>query len=82
MHTFTVSLPASLRDFVDAQVRRYGYASEGAYLQSLVDRDRERAAKIEAMQARVEEGLASGIGQRSMDEVIAEGRRRARARRQ
>lgn len=78
MATVTISLSASLRDFVATQTRRCGYESEGAYLESLVRQDQARAAKIQAMQARIEEWLASGIGQRSMDEVIAEGWRPAR----
>lgn len=80
MATLTIALPSSLRAFVETQMRRHGHASAAAYLESLIDRDRERDAKIDAMDARIAEGLDSGIGQRTKDEILAEGRRRARAR--
>ncbi len=46
---------------------RYSNASD--YIRDLIRRDQERALKIAAMQKAVTEGLESGTGSRSMDEL-------------
>jgi len=56
MPSLNVSLPAPLREWIDAQIKggRYGNASE--YLRELIRRDQERQA-----QERLEELLLEGI---------------------
>jgi antitoxin ParD1/3/4 len=44
-----------------------------------VRRDQERSEKIAALQAAIDEGRASGISDRTMKDILAEGRRRAGA---
>lgn len=38
----TVSLPETLKDFVDDQVGERGYATSGEYIRELIRRDRDR----------------------------------------
>ena len=56
MASLNISLPAALREWIEAQVKggRYGNASE--YLRELIRRDQERQA-----QARLEQLLLDGI---------------------
>lgn len=77
MATMNVSLPDGMKDWVESQTRtgRYGNASD--YVRDLIRRDQERTDKIAAMQRLVDEGLASGISEHSMDEILAIARRRA-----
>ena len=42
MSTMTVSLPETLKDFVDDQVGARGYATPGEYVRELIRRDRDR----------------------------------------
>jgi antitoxin ParD1/3/4 len=81
MATMNVSLPDAMKDWVESQTRtgRYGNASD--YVRDLIRRDQERADKIAAMQRFVDEGRASGVSEESMDEILVEARRQARARR-
>lgn len=42
MGTMNVSLPESLRDFVDTQVSARGYGTSSEYVRDLIRRDQER----------------------------------------
>lgn len=42
MSTMNISLPASLKSFVDDQVEGRGYGSSSAYVRELIRRDRDR----------------------------------------
>ena len=79
MATMNVSLPDQMRDWVDAQAKsgRYGNASD--YIRDLIRHDQEREAKIAHMQMLVDEARASGVSDRTVDEVIASARAKARA---
>lgn len=79
MATMNVSLPDQMKAWVEKQAEsgRYGNASD--YVRDLIRRDQERADKIAEFQRLVDEGIASGISTRSLDEVWEEARRRARA---
>lgn len=60
MATMNVSLPDPMKEWVEAQAATGRYANASDYVRDLIRKDQERAAKIETMQKRVEEGLASG----------------------
>ncbi|AMJ62424.1 type II toxin-antitoxin system ParD family antitoxin [Bosea sp. PAMC 26642] len=79
MATMNVSLPDQMKAWVEAQTEtgRYGNASD--YVRDLIRRDQERREKIAEFQRLVDEGRASGISTRTLDEVWDEARRRARA---
>jgi antitoxin ParD1/3/4 len=59
MTTVNISVPDSMRDFIDEQVRKCGYSTTSEYIRHLIRQDVERVA-----QARLEilllEGLDSG----------------------
>ena len=62
--TMNVSLPESLRDFVDAQVSERGYSSASEYMRELV-----RTAKGER---ELEEKLLAALDSKDMGEVDPE----------
>ena len=59
MTTVTISLPESLKQFVDTQVASKGYGNVSEYFRSLLreEQERERDARLETL---LLEGLASG----------------------
>ncbi len=60
MASMNVSLPDQMKDWVEAQTRTGRYANVSDYVRDLIRRDQDRAAKIAALQAKIDEGLASG----------------------
>lgn len=80
MPTMNISLPESLRDFVERQVGPGGFSSSSEYMRDLIRRDQARAEKIATLQARVNEARNSPDDTRSQRDLEAEGLRRAPAR--
>jgi antitoxin ParD1/3/4 len=82
MATLTVSLPDSIKEWIEDQVEEGEFATSSDYLRALVERDRERRdqQRIEELRRIVDEGLASGISSRTNDEIFAEAVAIARAR--
>lgn len=77
MATLDVSIPDKLKDWVEAQAGTGHYLDAGDYVRDLIRRDRERAQQIIEIQGLIDEGLASGVSERSMEEVLDIARRRA-----
>lgn len=75
MTTMTVSIPDSMKVWIEQQTSSGRYASASDYVCHLIQSDQERTAKIAHIQALVTEGIKSGIGRRSMDELKAAARR-------
>ena len=70
MATMNISLPDKMKQWVEDQVAtgRYGNASD--YVRDLVRRDQERAEAREKLQQMVDEALASGVNQRTAEELL------------
>lgn len=79
MATMNVSLPDPMKDWVEAQAGTGRFANASDYVRDLIRRDQDRMAKIAELQGLIDEGLASGISTRSMSDVLAEAREKARA---
>ena len=79
MATMTVSLPEAMQAWVEAQAASGGYADAGDYVRALIRRDQRRTEKIAAMQALIDEAMASGLSERSFDEILADASARADA---
>lgn len=77
MATMNVSLPDPMKEWVEAQARTGRYSNASDYVRDLIRRDQERSDKIAAMQRFVDDGLASGTSDRSMDKILADARTRA-----
>ncbi|RYM09535.1 type II toxin-antitoxin system ParD family antitoxin [Sphingobium cupriresistens] len=72
MATMNISLPDPMKHWVEGQAETGRYSNASDYVRDLIRRDQERAAKIAAMQALIDEGRTSGISARSVDEIFAD----------
>lgn len=73
MATLNISLPDSLRQFVDKQVAAGGYATASEYVRELV-RQAEKQAVRDRLRVELEKGLNSGPGIVADDNYWAERR--------
>lgn len=80
MATMNVSLPDPMKEWVEAQSQTGRYSNASDYVRDLIRRDQERTDKIAHMQKLVDEGLASGISDKNMDEIWETARVRAETR--
>jgi antitoxin ParD1/3/4 len=71
MATMNVSLPNPMKEWVEAQAKTGRYSNASDYVRDLIRRDQMRADQIANMQRFVDEGLESGRGHRSKDELFA-----------
>ena len=60
MATMNVSLPDTLKAWVEAQAESGRYANASDYVRDLIRRDQERASKLDGLQRLISEGLGSG----------------------
>ena len=72
-------LPDPLKDWVQAQVDAGAYDSADDYVRAVLQYEKNYQDKIEALRAALIEGEKSGVSKRSMDEIRAEARTRAKA---
>lgn len=70
MATMNVSLPDPMKGWVEDQAQTGRYSNASDYVRDLIRRDQDRAAKIAQMQRLVTEGLESGVGNRSMSDLL------------
>jgi antitoxin ParD1/3/4 len=79
MATMNVSLPDPMKEWVEEQAKAGRYANASDYVRDLIRRDQTRNDKIAAMQRFVDDGLKSGIGARTKDELFAAAQTRTAA---
>ncbi|PYE95290.1 antitoxin ParD1/3/4 [Rhizobium sp. PP-F2F-G38] len=71
MATMNVSLPDPMKEWVEAQAKTGRYANASDYVRDLIRRDQTRTDKIAEMQRFVDDGIESGVGTRSKDDLFA-----------
>ena len=76
MATMNVSLPAAMKEWVEGRAGTGRYSNASDYVRDLIRRDQERAEKIVRMQHLIDEGVESGVSDKSMRDIRAEARRR------
>jgi antitoxin ParD1/3/4 len=76
MATMNVSLPDAMKDWVEGRAGTGRYSNASDYVRDLIRRDQERAEKIARMQQLIDEGVESGVSDKSMRDIRAEARRR------
>ncbi|MGI9373880.1 MAG: type II toxin-antitoxin system ParD family antitoxin [Hyphomicrobiales bacterium] len=72
MATMNISLPDQMRSWVEDCVRSGRYANASDYVRDLIRRDKDREVAVEQIQQMITEGIASGVSEKSVDEVWAE----------
>ena len=78
MVTLTISLPDTMKDWLEEQVEEGEYATASDYLSDLVRRDREEQGRdhderLEELRRIVDESIASGISEDTLEDRIAKG---------
>lgn len=76
MATMNVSLPDPMKSWVEAQAETGKYSNSSDYVRDLIRRDQMQAEKIAHIQALVDEGLASGVSDKSVLDILKEARKR------
>lgn len=75
MAQMNISLPDKLKSYVESRVAEGSYASSSDYIRDLVRRDQEYETKRARLHAAIEEGRASGISERSVEDIIADAKK-------
>lgn len=70
--TMNVSLPDPMKDWVEAQAKTGRYSNASDYVRDLIRRDQARMDKVIQVQRFVDDGIRSGVGSRSKNELFAE----------
>lgn len=85
MATMTISLPEKMKEWVEDQLESGYFASSSDYVRDLIRRDREKReaerdkeVRMEELRRIIDEGMASGISNRSLDDIFAEAKEMAR----
>jgi antitoxin ParD1/3/4 len=76
MAQMNISLPDGLKSWIEARVAEGRYSSSSDYVRDLVRREQEAEEKLRILRAAIEEGLASGISDRTIEDIIADRRKR------
>ena len=71
MATMNISLPDPMKHWAEAQTQSGRYSNVSDYVRDLIRRDQEMKDKIAHIQARVDEGRASGISSDNMNDIRA-----------
>jgi len=79
MGAVTVRLTEELQALVDDEVRNGAYPSAEAYIQSLLIE--EQACRSAELLALLDAGLASGISDKTVDQIFEDAKQRAKQRR-
>ena len=76
MGTMNVSLPDSLRDWVNAQSKNGLYANNSDYVRDLIRKDQLKNEKFQLLQSAITEGFNSGdAGELNMAAIKAKARK-------
>lgn len=70
MAKLSVRLPDKMKQFVDDQTHEGQCANEEAYIRDLIRQDQERQREVVRIQAIVDEGIASGESDESMQDIL------------
>ena len=79
MATMNISLPQQMKDWIEAQVATGRYANASDYLRDLIRDELERETAEASLLALVDEGLASGISDLTLDQIWEQARAEAAA---
>ncbi|WP_448662663.1 type II toxin-antitoxin system ParD family antitoxin [Sphingomonas sp. CJ20] len=76
MAQMNISIPDKLKSWAEQRVAEGRYSSTSDYVRDLIRRDAEHAEKLAALKAAIDAGLASGVSERTIEDIIADRRKR------
>ena len=65
----TITLTDKQNDWIKSQISNGDYTNDSEYFRDLIRRDQQ---KFRALRAAIEDGLASGVSERTLDEIWTE----------
>jgi antitoxin ParD1/3/4 len=74
MATMNISLPDQMKQWVEEQVATGRYANASDLMRDVIRERQEKSAAITRLQREIDKGRASGISDKSVDEIFAEAR--------
>ena len=75
----TITLTDKQDQWIKAQIAAGEYANDSEYIRALVRRDQEENAKFQALKQAIQEGLSSGVSDKSVTDIMEEVESRLRA---
>ncbi|MGE6698585.1 type II toxin-antitoxin system ParD family antitoxin [Hyphomonas sp. NPDC076900] len=72
MATMNISLPDQMKAWVEAQTADGKYANSSDLIRDLIRREQIKQEKIAALNEKIEEGFASGVSDKSLDQIMSE----------
>ena len=75
----TVTLTDKQDQWIKAQIEAGEYTNDSEYIRDLVRRDQEQNARFKALKKAIQEGLDSGISDKSVTDIMEEVEARLRA---
>ncbi len=72
MHKKTITLPDAMEAWIATQTASGRYGSDSEYIRDLIRRDQERHDAIEQLRTLIEEGRASGLSDKTPQQIVAE----------
>lgn len=72
MATMNISLPDDMKTWVISQEATGKYRNASDYVRDLIRRDQEQAQRLAFQQAIVAAGIASGVSDLTVEDIIAE----------
>jgi len=76
----TITLTDKQDEWVKARIEGGDYTNDSEYFRDLVRRDQELGVKLQALKGAIQDGLASGVSSRSVNEIWDEAERRSKTR--
>lgn len=77
MATMNVSLPDKMKEWIENRAQQGSYSNVSDYVRDLIRKEQERILSIAAFQNAVDEGIESGVSDRSFDDIVSAAQRRA-----
>ena len=75
----TITLTDQQDQWIKAQIAAGEYTNDSEYIRDLVRRDQEQNAKFKALKAAIQEGLDSGVSDKTVSDIWEEAEKRYRA---
>jgi antitoxin ParD1/3/4 len=75
----TITLTDKQDQWIKAQIAAGEYTNDSEYIRDLVRRDQEENAKFLALKQAIQEGLSSGVSDKSVTDIMEEVESRLRA---
>ncbi len=74
----TITLTSQQDQWVKTQIAAGRFTNDSEYIRDLIRRDRESDASFHVLQAAIQEGLESGMSDRTISQIAEEGEARLR----